>query len=153
MITLKRTTSEDPDFINLVAQLDHELSIIDGEEHSFYAQYNKIDMIKHALVAYKNEKAVACGAIKANGENAMEVKRMYVNPDGRNMGTATQVLKELENWAAELGYMKCILETGKRQEDAVALYIKNGYLLIPNFGQYEGVENSVCFEKLLARQA
>jgi putative acetyltransferase len=59
------------------------------------------------------------------------------------------VLKALEDWAKELGYHKCILETGKRQPDAIALYQKNGYSIMPNYGQYQGVTNSVCFEKQL----
>jgi hypothetical protein len=42
-----------------------------------------------------------------------------------------------------------VLETGKRQPDAVALYKKCGYKQIPNYGQYIGMENSVCFEKWL----
>lgn len=149
MITITRTTSDNLDFINLVAALDKELAIIDGDDHAFYSQYNKIDKIQHAIVAYKDGFPVGCGAIKQFDPNSMEVKRMFVNPKGRNMGTATAILKDLENWAKELGYKKCLLETGKRQEDAVALYTKNGYDLIPNYGQYEGVENSVCFEKVL----
>jgi putative acetyltransferase len=59
------------------------------------------------------------------------------------------VLAELEAWAAELGYPKCVLETGKRQPEAIALYEKQGYQRISNYGQYIGVENSVCFEKVL----
>ena len=150
MITLKRCIPENPDFIEQVAQLDKELSIIDSEDHAFYNQYNKIDSIKYALVVYKNNESVGCGAIKAYDSEAMEVKRMYVNPTGRNMGTATILLQKLEKWAHELGCKKCVLETGKRQKDAVALYTKNGYKLIPNYGQYIEVENSVCFEKMLA---
>ena len=79
----------------------------------------------------------------------MEVKRMYTLPDFRGKGIATIVLQELEKWAKELRMEKCMLETGKRQPEAIALYTKNGYRLIPNYGQYAGVENSVCFEKLL----
>jgi putative acetyltransferase len=149
IISIKRANSEEPDFIKMVAKLDTELAIIDGDEHSFYSQYNKIDMIKQALVVYKNNIPIGCGAIKPYAEYAMEVKRMYVNPKARNMGIASLILKELEQWSAELGYHKYVLETGKRQEDAVALYTKNGYKLIPNYGQYEGIENSVCFEKNL----
>ena len=145
---IKRTNSENPDFINLVKQLDAELTIIDGEDHAFYDQYNKIDKIKHAVVLYIGNSAVGCGAIKEFDQYSMEVKRMYVAPEGRSKGSGTSILKELEKWALELGYKKCILETGKRQQDAVALYTKNGYSVIPNYGQYEGVENSVCFEKL-----
>ncbi len=149
MITVKRTDSEDPDFIRLVSLLDAELAIKDGEDHIFYSQFNKINRIKHVVLVYENGFPAGCGAIKEFGNGTMEVKRMYVSPDKRNMGFATRILSELEKWAAELSYTKCILETGKRQPDAISLYKKNGYRSIPNYGQYIGVENSVCFEKLL----
>ncbi len=133
----------------MVRLLDAELAIRDGADHSFYSQFNKIDKIHHAVVCYENDEPIGCGAIKAFSNEAMEVKRMYVSPAGRNMGTASRILGELEGWAAEMGYSKCVLETGKRQPEAIALYEKNGYHRTPNYGQYVGVENSVCFEKTL----
>ena len=72
---------------------------------------------------------------------------MYTLPGYRGKGIATRVLNELESWAAELTYQKCILETGKRQPDAIWLYQKNGYKITPNYGKYVAMENSVCFEK------
>jgi putative acetyltransferase len=152
MITCKRTDSENEDFKKLVRELDKELAIIDGSDHAFYSQYNKIDAIKHVVVAYEDDIPVGCGAIKEYaGEpmQATEVKRMYVPKDKRNRGIASRVLNELETWAKELNYKLCVLETGKRQPDAVQLYNKNGYRIIPNYGQYVGVENSVCFGKYL----
>jgi GNAT superfamily N-acetyltransferase len=146
---IKRSDSTDPDFIELVKWLDADLAERDGSDHSFYAQFNKIHMIKHALIVYDNDVAVACGAIKEFSPGTMEVKRMYTIPAYRGKGMATRVLNELEKWAAGLGYDKCILETGKRQPEAIALYKKNGYKIIPNYGQYTGIENSVCFEKML----
>ena len=122
----------------------------DGNEHGFYAQYNKLDKINHVVVVYKYEKPLGCGAVKEYQPGIMEVKRMYTAPEHRGKGIASLVLKELELWASELGYMKCILETGKRQPEAIALYSKNGYTTIPNFGQYAGIDNSVCFEKNLS---
>lgn len=149
MITITRTDSENPDFITLVRLLDADLAAKNGDQNAFYSQYNKIALIKHALVAYSDEQAVACGAIKEFEPGVMEVKRMYTHPDQRGRGIASQVLAELERWAAELGYNKCILETGRQMTDAVRLYQKNGYIIIPNYGQYAEVENSICFEKLL----
>ena len=149
MIKLIRTSSDDQNFTNLVKLLDADLAETDGTEHSFYAQFNKIDKIKHAVVVYDNEKPIGCGAMKDFTQNAMEVKRMYTLPESRGKGIATLILGGLEKWAAELLYQKCVLETGKRQPDAIALYLKNGYKIIPNYGQYIGVENSVCFEKEL----
>lgn len=149
MSTLKRTNSDDLDFQKLVIELDKVLAVLDGDDHSFYAQYNKLNAIKHVVVLYKNDKPVGCGAIKEYDEHTMEVKRMFVDPTQRGKGLATAVLLELEKWAKELGYKKCILETGKKQTDAVRLYEKNNYLLMENYGQYAGVEYSLCFEKKL----
>ena len=149
MIKLIRTDSDNKDFIHLVKQLDAELAILDGDEHAFYAQLNKTDKIKHVIVAYENDKPISCGAIREYSPTIMEVKRMYTIPESRGKGIATKVLNELENWASELAYQKCILETGKRQPDAIWLYQKNGYKSIPNYGKYVEMENSVCFEKNL----
>jgi GNAT superfamily N-acetyltransferase len=147
MLTVKRTDSDNHDFIELVKHLDADLAERDGSEHSFYAQFNKIDKIKHVVVAYEEDRPVGCGAIKEYELGVMEVKRMYTLPTHRGKGFASQILTELEKWAAELKYKTCILETGKKQPEAIALYKKNRYYIIPNYGQYAEVENSVCFEK------
>ncbi len=147
MINCIRTNSENEHFQQLVKELDIDLSIRDGADHSFYNQFNKIDTIKYAIVAYDKEEAVGCGAIKQYAEDTMEVKRMYVPLSRRGEGIASTILKELEQWAIDLNYKKCLLETGKKQPEAIQLYKRNGYKIIPNFGQYENVENSVCFEK------
>jgi putative acetyltransferase len=147
LINCIRTSSENIDFIILVKELDAELKIKDGEEHSFYSQFNKIDTIKYVIVAYDNDTPTGCGAIKEYSTDTIEIKRMFVPMDKRSKGIASIILNELEFWAQELGYTKCILETGKKQPEAIRLYTKNGYNPIPNYGQYEGVENSVCFEK------
>src|SRR5579871_2691504 len=147
MITLLRTNSDNKDVAELVKYLDAFLAKIDGDEHAFYAQLNKTAKMKHIVVAYENEKPVGCGAIRESSPGIMEVKRMYTLPDFRGKGIAAKVLNELEKWATEMDYQKCVLETGKRQPEAVALYKKSGYKSIPNYGKYAGVENSVCFEK------
>ena len=149
MVTIKRTNSEDPDFRNLVRLLDAELSIADGDQHVFYSQFNKIDNIRYVVLVYENNIPTGCGAIKEFGKDVMEIKRMFVSQGKRNKGFATMILMELEKWVSELSCTKCILETGKRQPDAIGLYKKNGYKPIPNYGQYTGVENSVCFQKEL----
>jgi putative acetyltransferase len=149
MIRIVRTNSENGDFVQLVAQLDKLLADMDGRDHDFYNQYNKIYKIKHVVVAYSDELPVACGAIKEFDIETMEVKRMFTDANFRGKGLATKVLAELENWALELDYSKCILETGKRLPDAMRLYEKSGYRLIPNYGQYIQMENSICFEKKL----
>src|SRR5215471_7125370 len=112
MMELRRTDSDNPDFIALVKRLDADLAERDGHEHSFYAQFNKIDKIKNVVLAYENGKAIGCGTIKQFSSGTMEIKRMYTLPERRGEGIASNILNELEKWAAELSCNKCILETG-----------------------------------------
>ncbi|MDR7129218.1 GNAT superfamily N-acetyltransferase [Algoriphagus sp. 4150] len=149
MITLSRTDSSNPDFIVLVKLLDAYLAEKDGQDHGYYNQFNTIDMLKNVVVCSENGIPVACGAIKEFDGNTMEVKRMFTKPEARGKGLASRVLKELESWTSELGYKSCVLETGKRQVEAVELYKKRGYSIIPNYAQYIGIENSLCFQKKL----
>ena len=146
-LNIVRTDSENADFRELVRLLDAELAIRDGAEHGFYAQYNKIDKIREVVVAFEDGRAIGCGAFKEYEPRTAEIKRMYVREDARGRGVAGQILAELENWARELNFAECILETGWKQPEAVRLYRKSGYEIIPNYGQYAGVENSVCMRK------
>ena len=149
MITLKRTNSEDIDFINLVVLLNQDLKIRDGEDHDFYNQFNGIDTIKHAIVFYEGEVAIGCGAFREKEKDTAEIKRMFVHPDYRKRGIASAVLKELEIWAAEVEYKYTILETGVNQPEAIALYQKQEYSIIPNYPPYDVMDNSVCMKKTL----
>lgn len=149
MITLLRTDSSHPDFIELVKQLDRFLADLDGENHAFYATFNTIQALKHVVVAYDDGVPMGCGAFKHVSRESAEIKRMYVAPAFRGKGVAPLVLKELESWAKELNHTSCVLETGKNNPTAVNLYLRSGYITTPNYGQYIGVENSVCMKKAL----
>ena len=146
-ISIKRVDAADEDFVRLVAMLDGELVVKDGEDHDFYHQYNLINDIRYAVVIAVNDEPCACGAIKPFDANTMEVKRMFTREEYRGRGLASRLLAELESWTIELKGKRCILETGKYMPDAVAFYRKNGYEEIPNYGQYVGVDSSICFEK------
>lgn len=151
MLRLIRTTSESTDFQTLVRLLDQDLAERDGAEHGFYAQFNKIDLIRHAVVAYQADQPVGCGAFKEFELGTIEIKRMYVRPAHRQQGVARAVLRELEQWATKLHYTTAVLETGKRQPEAIALYERSGYAFTPNYGQYVGIDNSVCLRKPLGQ--
>jgi GNAT superfamily N-acetyltransferase len=129
--------------------LDRYLRELDGPEHVFYAQFNKLDTIQHVVVGYEDGIPAACGAFKFLEEGTVEIKRMFTHPDFRRQGWAEVVLGELERWAAAEGFPRAVLETGYRQQEAVRLYKRLGYEQIPNYGQYAGVANSVCMAKAL----
>lgn len=146
---IERTNSKNEDFIKLVKKLDAYLKTTDGDEHDFYNQFNHIDVLKNIVVIYSDKIAVGCGAIKKFDNNTVEIKRMFICSENRGSGVAQKTLQELETWAKELGYQECILETGIRQVAAVRFYKKCNYKIIPNYGQYKNMENSICFKKRL----
>ncbi len=150
MPVFTRTDSSSGDFQQLVKLLDADLAIRDGAEHAFYNQFNKIQNIRNVVVCHEKGIPIGCGAFKPYEENTVEIKRMFVLPEYRGHGIGLAILQQLENWAGELGYTACVLETGKKQPEAIALYQKASYSIIKNYGQYENVENSVCMKKVFS---
>jgi putative acetyltransferase len=148
-ITIKRTESSDPDFPFLVAQLNQELRGKYGDLQSVYEQFNLIGNLDTVVIAYSNDSPAGCGCFKKVDDNTIEIKRMFVKPDERKHGFASGILNELETWAKEDGYIYSIAETVKKQQEAITFYQKNGYKIIPNYGQYIGMESSICFRKRL----
>ncbi len=148
-ITLKRTTSSNPDFRPLTILLDQELYEKYGDLQSEYERYNQIVDIDTVMIAYRDGIAVGCGCFKQLDDASAELKRMYVKKDERGHGIALAMLSELELWAMESGFAYSILETGTKQHEAIALYQKIGYTIIPNYGQYSGMESSICMRKEL----
>jgi GNAT superfamily N-acetyltransferase len=151
MLKFIRVEQDHPEFIRLVRFLDADLAMRDGKDHGFYAQFNSLTNLHHVILVQKNDQFVACGALKRFNNDSMEVKRMYVMPEFRGAGLASGLLNSLEAWMLEMGYKRSVLETGKRQPEAIKLYRKQGYRQTSNYGPYQGVENSLCFEKTLIK--
>lgn len=141
------THRTNPDFHDLVRELDAFLAITDGDEHAFYDQFNKLDHIDHVVLLFQGEVAVSCGAFKQFDHESVEIKRMFTKEGYRGKRYAEKILESLEHKALEMGYIRCVLETGVRQTAAVALYERCGYTRIPCYGQYKDMPNSVCYEK------
>ena len=147
MFSLVKTNSDSSDFRSLVVSLDADLQSRYGEQQSFFSQFNKLDHIHHVIVAYENNQPVGCGAFKEFELGIAEIKRMFVEEKHRGKGIAGQILAALEQWAKEEGFKRCILETAIKQPEAIRVYEREGYKLIPNYGQYIGVEVSLCMQK------
>jgi len=148
MVTCK-TDNADPFFCHLTTQLDQELHARYDTLQATYDKHNVIDLIATALVGYEDDQAIACACFKKIDTYCVEIKRMFVLPQYRRRGFSSQLLGALEAWAYELGFNEARLETGKAQPEAIALYTKMGYHIIPNYPPYEGMQNSVCMHKLL----
>lgn len=72
-------------------------------------------------------RAVACGCFKWLDTQSAELKRMFVHPQWRRRGYSEKLLRALEAWARELGVERLLLETGRGQPEAIALYHKPGF--------------------------
>ena len=144
-----RTTTSDADFIQLVDKLDSELWNELNEDMNTYDQYNKVPDIKTAIIIYDNAVPVAIGCYKEYDAETVEIKRMYVDKAYRGKSISKLVLKELEQWAIENGFQYSILETSIYFDVAQTLYKRAGYVVIPNYDQYEGLEESICMKKKL----
>lgn len=148
MFTCKHSNTHE-DFCALTRALDAELHTRYGNVQAQYDKHNVIDPIETALIGYEDDRPIACGCFKKIDAQTVEMKRMFVVSSYRRRGFSSQILRELEAWARELGYTEARLETGKGQPEAIALYQKMGYAVIPNYGPYVGMENSVCMRKAL----
>lgn len=149
MLTLKRTSSNDTDFHLLVKRLDKDLLDRYGALQDYYSRFNSIQQLPTVVIAYYQGQLVGCGCFKQFDETSVEVKRMYVTKELRGKGIGAAILHELEKWAAELKVDTMVLETGNNQPEAIHLYGKMGYAVIPNYGQYSGMETSICMKKEL----
>lgn len=88
---------------------------------------------------------LACGALKRLDAHDAEVKRMYTVPAVRGRGLGRQILNGLVERGQALGYTRLLLETGDQQHAAIQLYKGAGFALIPNYGYYVGMDNSLCY--------
>jgi GNAT superfamily N-acetyltransferase len=149
MSAIVRTNSNNPDFLSLVVELDKDLRSRYKELQDTYSQYNKVPNLPTVVVAYEKEIPVGCGCFKPFDDNSVEIKRMFVAESHRGTGVAASILKELEKWAREFGYTQTVLETGTLQYEAIRFYQREGYIVTENYGQYIGMETSMCMKKQL----
>lgn len=148
-LKLRRTSSNDKDFHSLVEELNKDLGERYGDLQNFYNRFNAIQNLPTVVIAYYDEEPVGCGCFKKFDDESVEIKRMYVSNEQRGKGIGAAILMELEKWAAELKVGSLVLETGNNQPEAVHLYGKMGYTIIPNYGQYSGMKSSICMKKEL----
>lgn len=148
-VKVVRTTSENPHFSPLVALLDRDLWARYPELGSSYWDNNILAVNKNVVIIYRNDIAVGCGCFKKYDSSKIELKRMFVSNDARGMGYAKLIIKELEDWAQEIGFKAALLETLSKQFEAISLYQKVGYTIVDNYGPYVGIENSICMQKQL----
>jgi putative acetyltransferase len=153
VVDIRRSTLTSPDAVRLISALNAELTAAfpePGATH-FSLSSEQVGPGHGAfVVAYLDNIAVGCGALRRLDEATAELKRMYVDPSVRGRGVGRAVLEALEGEARLLRVKKVVLETGTRLAPAIKLYSAMGYSRIPHFGEYlASPETSLCFGKSL----
>lgn len=149
MTELKRTNNQNADFLYLIPLLDKDLRSRYQDLQDTYDKHNVIVNVDTVVIAYVDDQPAGCGCFKQFNDTAVEMKRMYVKPEFRRRGISSAVLNELEKWAVEMGYKDAVLETGNKQAEAIAMYEKLGYSIVPNYPPYENIPTSICMQKPL----
>jgi DNA-binding MarR family transcriptional regulator len=85
------------------------------------------------VVAYLNEEAIGCGAVKHRAGGPSDVKRMWVAESARGLGLGRRLLATLEALARDSGATVARLETNDALVEAIALYRSAGYAEVPAF--------------------
>ena len=157
-----RTDGKNRDFIENCAMLDAYLDRRVGKkiQRDKYSKFNKLDDIKEAIVVYEEEMPVGGGAIRkyfsvekdGSEVKTVELKRVFIRPDFQGRGIGTRLVSLLMEWAEELGYERMLLETGGLLTESCAVYRKLGFEVIPNYGPYVDMAESLCMAGNLAKK-
>ncbi|NBI65593.1 GNAT family N-acetyltransferase [Pseudoflavonifractor sp. 60] len=151
----QRTNGQNKDFMENCRLLDLDLDRRVGKKlkREKYKQYNLLDEIQEAIVVYDGRKAIGGGAIRRYDDETAELKRIFVRPEYQGRGVGTKLVSLLLEWAEELGYQRIILETGELLAESCAVYQKLGFQVIPNYGPYVNMPESLCMEKDLREES
>jgi putative acetyltransferase len=136
-------------FIALCGELDDFLNEAAGGEvnRRQHIPLNALDGIQDVILACDGPLAVGCAALRPYDGETAEVKRVFVRRAYRGRGISRQLMERLERRGTERGYRRFILETGEVLTAATHLYRSLGYVVIPNYGPYIDMPDSMCMEK------
>ena len=150
---IRRCASTSPDAVRLIAALNAELTATFPERGATHFSLSDSQVASGEgafLVAYLDDVAVGCGAVRRLEKATAELKRMYEDSSFRGHGIGRAVVEGLEREARLLGVTTVVLETGTRLARAIKLYEAMGYSRIPLFGEYlSSPDTSLCFGKSL----
>lgn len=151
MLEFQYTDGSNRDFNVLCHELDEFLNeLAGGEVHrSEYIQYNQLDDIHDVIVAYDGDIPVGCASYKEYDKESAEVKRVFVRKEYRGKGISQRMMELLEQSARKNGYTYFLLESGEPLVAAMGLYHRIGFKVIPNYGPYKDMPDSVCMKKKL----
>lgn len=81
-------------------------------------------------MATNDDRLVGMFGLEKSGDQAMELRRMYVDPNRRRLGIARKMLKFAEDHCRGNNLSQLDLSTSETQPAALALYRNSGFELV-----------------------
>ncbi len=97
-------------------------------------------------VAYINDQAIGCVALRRYEGYTGEIKRLFVDRDHRKKKVAITLMEHVIQHARRLGYRYLVLDTLASMVPAITLYKKLGFYEIDAY--YENPLNDVVYLKM-----
>ena len=151
---IQRATAPTPDVVELVTELETELSAYYPPEQRHGLSLDRLFQPHiHFVIARQDGRGVGCGGI-AFFSGFAELKRFYVRPGLRGRGIADTILRQLADVAVAGGHTMLRLETGTAQQAALRFYERSGFVRCAAFEPYasmpaNAIATSVFMEKSL----
>ncbi len=97
---------------------------IEEQSHDF-----DLDQLNYGqfFIVRDDDKFIGCGAYVWHAEDEVELKHMFVDETSRGLGAGKALLKYIEEHINRAGIRKIVLETSKKQTEAIGLYRKFKY--------------------------
>lgn len=124
--------------VNLTFQgYDEEIKNLSGK---YALPYGRL------YIAYYNNKAAGCIALRKFENDGCEMKRLFVRPEYRHLKIGKKLVDKIIEDARELKYKYMVLDTLSNLHEAVSLYRKSGFQKVEAY--YENPLDNVLYFKL-----
>ena len=151
MLRVAPVRARDPEVVVLFDALTAELgwSGYAASETFGYSVEQLEASAVHLVGAWVNHQLVGIGGLERQLGGIGELKRFFVRSEYRGAGVADAVLTALIRHAGEYGLDRLRLETGDKQQAAIAFYRRHGFVVVRRFGPYVHSATSVCMQRHL----
>jgi ribosomal protein S18 acetylase RimI-like enzyme len=135
-------------FLQYIQSLDFALTFqdVDRELAEISVEYNA--PTGALLLAFENDKAIACAGVRKIDNATAELKRMFVDPNYRGLQLGQQILQQALNEAKQLGYKFIRLDTVPHMQAAIKLYKDAGFYEIEPY-RFNPIPGAIYMEKQL----
>jgi ribosomal protein S18 acetylase RimI-like enzyme len=135
-------------FLQYIQSLNFALTFqdVDRELAEISIEYNA--PTGALLLAFDDEKAIACAGVRKIDGTTAELKRMFVDPTYRGLHLGQQILQQALNETKQLGYKYIRLDTVPHMQAAIKLYKAAGFYDIEPY-RFNPIEGAIYMEKEL----